>query len=83
MTLNKLLIIILCALAWPAWAQNADESGISLPLAEYRSACVSNVNYNLHFNLLAGDSITCQETITFDYHGGHDLPIDSRVAYDQ
>lgn len=76
MTLNKLLIIILCALAWPAWAQNADESGISLPLAEYRSACVSNVNYNLHFNLLTGDSITCQETITFDYHGDHDLPID-------
>jgi len=69
------LLILLCIIARSAFSQPV-EKGVSRQLAEYRAATVSNVRYDLAFGIVYEDSIRGEETVTFDYKGDRDLPID-------
>ena len=56
----------------------AVENGVSWTLAQYRSAHISNVCYNLSFTVPSQKSepVYFEETLTFDWTGGEDLQID-------
>ena len=56
----------------------AVENGVSWTLAQYRSAHISNVCYNLSFTVPSQKSepVYFEETLTFDWTGEEDLQID-------
>ena len=61
------------------------EPGVSLELAQFRKANISNITYELYFNLPAerSETIDAQATISFDLKEvGHDVQLDFRETDD-
>lgn len=61
------------------------EPGVSLELAKFRKANISNITYELYFNLPAerSETIDAQATISFDLKEvGHDVQLDFRETDD-
>ena len=75
--LTIILLVMLTQVAVTAHAV-AVENGVSWTLAQYRSAHISNVCYNLSFTVPSQKSepVYFEETLTFDWTGGEDLQID-------
>ena len=61
------------------------QDGVSLELAQYRAAHVSNVRYHLTFTVpnVVSQPVTFDETITFIWNGDEDLQIDFQAQPDQ
>ena len=65
-----------------AKAQIIAEPGVSRSLANYRQACISNINYKLFFNIPAdkGRDIQATETVSFSYKpNGQPLQLDLKA----
>ena len=70
------LFFLLTLLA--AYATASADDGVSLSLATYRSATVSNVRYDLGFTVpdSLSQPVTGRAVVTFRYTGDRDLPLD-------
>ena len=76
----KFVIFIIAALAagLVSCGSEKTEKGVSLELAQQRKKQISNLRYELHFDIPASDTITGSETVRFDYNGHGDVVMDFR-----
>ena len=78
--LKIISLMALCCIAVQALAQV--ENGVSRQLAEQRARDISDVCYQLNFQIpaSASEAVTVDETLTFGWKGTGDLPIDFQGA---
>lgn len=78
--MHRIFTIALCAVLGVCANAINVENGVSSELAEYRSANVKDVGYNLVFTLapdnIGNIEVSFDETITFKWQGTQDLQID-------
>ena len=72
-----LLLLALCPLCMSVCAQKV-EKGVSKELADQRKACISNVRYDLTFNIPAGqrDKVTGMAVVSFNLKKKEDVVLD-------
>ena len=72
-----LLLLALCPVCMSVCAQKV-EKGVSKELADQRKACISNVRYDLTFNIPAGqrDKVTGMAVVSFNLKKKEDVVLD-------